>query len=192
MFDMDSPIRVFDAVLLPVGPEEGRARFVAGGIAYRVELRVPIIWPPGTIGLLQIARDCGEVSFRSYPDQRLRRAQGDDDLAQRLWGWTLEDRRFRVRAGVIPGLAGVFVPDLCQPLELPIPPELIIWCNACGLTPADVLRAFIADLSRIVDSRRCPREDGYCSGGSDARFLAREYFLSAHPGSRGVTQPPVS
>lgn len=180
MRDSNLILSVFDAVLVGRDEAMGRAQFRAGSLEYGMSLSSPLHWTLGTIGVLRVNDEGICICFSAYPDQRLRRAPGRDDACHRRWGWAIEDHTFSVRAGLVPGLAAAVVPDECAPLEVPIPPEFTDLCQDHDLDPLDVLRAFIADLSQITDSRRCPREDGYCSSGADERFLAREYFRRAH------------
>jgi hypothetical protein len=46
--------------------------------------------------------------------------------------------------------------------------------------PTAVLRAFIADVCALQNFVKCPREDGYCSLGSDERRHAQHYFDRAY------------
>jgi hypothetical protein len=180
MIDSSLILSVFDAVLVGSDEAAGHAQFRAGGLEYGMSLSSPLHWTLGTIGVLRFNDEGICICFSAYPDQRLRRAPGRDNPRQRRWGWAIEDHTFSVRAGLIPGLVGAVVSNECVPLEVLIPPEFTHLCQDHDLEPLDVLRAFIADLCQITDSRRCPREDGYCSSGANERFLAREYFRRAH------------
>jgi hypothetical protein len=61
-------------------------------------------------------------------------------------------------------------------LTLQLPPEFVELCEHDGVTPEQVLRGFIADLTEIVSWAANPRTDGYCSNGSDERRYAMEYY----------------
>jgi hypothetical protein len=174
---LDDTLLLFDARLLSVDHRNRLATFDAGGVAYTGRLPYPAHWAPGTIGLLALSRENETFVFQSYPDQRLRRATEHDWPNQDEWGWAIEDHRFTVKRGIVPGLSGAVVRDDCQPLELRIPPEFLSFCQHLGLPPEDLLRTFIADSCALIDSRRRPREDRYCSTGVHERFLAREYCL---------------
>jgi len=71
----------------------------------------------------------------------------------------------------VPGLAGAVVHNECKPLEVPIPPEFQGLC--------DVYDVGCPHCSSRIHSRSCP-QDGYCSNGDTAQFLAREYFRHVH------------
>jgi len=180
MIETNPILSVFDAILVEVDEVAGRAYFVSNNLDFQMGLSAPMYWDLGTIGVLRFNDEGSCILFSAYPDQRLRRAPARDDVKHRRWGWMIDDHTFSVRAGIIPGLAGSVVRDECQPLEVLIPPEFVDLCEAHDLEPLAVLRGFIADLCQITDSRRCPREDRYCSSGSDERFLAREYIRCAH------------
>ena len=61
-------------------------------------------------------------------------------------------------------------------VTLELPPEFLELCEADRTEPETVLRGFIADLCEIRNYASAPREDGYCSNGSDERMLARQYY----------------
>jgi hypothetical protein len=68
-----------------------------------------------------------------------------------------------------------------------LPPEFIALCQRDGVTPETVLRGFIADLCGIINWAAEPRQDGYCSNGSDERDLASQYYERVgYPYWRGV------
>ncbi len=61
-------------------------------------------------------------------------------------------------------------------ITLELPAEFIALCEEDGTDPQTVLRGFIADLCEIMNWASDPREDGYCSNGSDERMMARAYY----------------
>ena len=61
-------------------------------------------------------------------------------------------------------------------ITLDLPPEFIELCEADGTTPETVLRGFIADLAGIINWADNPRNDDYCSNGSDERDMAYAYY----------------
>jgi hypothetical protein len=61
-------------------------------------------------------------------------------------------------------------------LVLHLPDEFIALCERDGVSPETVLRGFIADVCGIVSWARDPRDDGYCSNGSDERDMAYAYY----------------
>ncbi len=61
-------------------------------------------------------------------------------------------------------------------LTLELPAEFIALCEHDGIDPQTVLRGFIADLCEIINWASNPRQDGYCSNGSDERTMARAYY----------------
>jgi len=61
-------------------------------------------------------------------------------------------------------------------LTLELPPEFVALCEDDGTTPETVLRGFIADLAGIISWADTPRDDGYCSNGSDERDMAYAYY----------------
>ena len=61
-----------------------------------------------------------------------------------------------------------------------LPDEFLLLCEQYGLTPQAALRGFIADVCGIKNYSSNPRQDGYCSNGSDEREQARAYFDRAH------------
>jgi hypothetical protein len=168
-------LTVFDARLVALDENRYDATFDAGGVRYTRRLTWSSVCEPGVIGALRLGSGDSHADFSVYPDQRLRRTPDRDRPALGWWSWAIEDHHFYVRAGIIPGIAGAVVRDECQPLEIQIPPEFAALCQRVDLTAPELLRAFIADVSAIRDSRRCPREDRYCSKGVDQRFLAGQY-----------------
>jgi hypothetical protein len=166
---------MFDARLEAIDVARQSATFICRGIEYTRRLSYSPSWSPGTMGALRLHPDDEYFDFYTYPDQRLRRAPERDHATWQWWSWVIDDHHFYIRAGIIPGIAGAVVRDECESLEVPLPPEFIAYCRGSDFEPDQLLRAFIADASGIQDSRRCPREDRYCSTGTDQRFLAREY-----------------
>jgi hypothetical protein len=61
-------------------------------------------------------------------------------------------------------------------ITLELPAEFVRLCADDGVTPETVLRGFIADLAGIINWQANPREDDYCSNGSDERSMARDYY----------------
>ena len=181
MIDPNLLNSVFDAVLIGISEKPVRcALFMADDLQYWMRLPHPLHWQLDVIGVLRFDDEGICRRFVPYPDQRLRRAPAHDDVRKRRWGWAIEGHTFSVRAGLVPGLTGAVVQDACRPLEVPIPPEFVQLCEQHHLEPMGLLRAFIADLAGITDSRLYPREDGYCSGGVEERFFANEYFVCAY------------
>jgi len=172
---LDPNMLMFDARLTAIDAAAHTASFVCGGVEYTRRLAFPPFWQPGIVGALHLHPDEEHFDFYVYPDQRLRRALDRDRENLLWWSWAIGEHHFYVRAGIIPGVAGAVVKDECEPIEVPLPPEFTAFCRGGDLDPEQLLRAFIADSSGIQDSRRCPREDQYCSTGADQRFLAREY-----------------
>jgi hypothetical protein len=69
-------------------------------------------------------------------------------------------------------------------VTLDLPQEFIDLCKRHDVTPEEVIKGFVADVSGIINwghpdpsQGRFPRpNDGYQSNGSDERRLALEYF----------------
>jgi len=184
-------VSIFDARLIAIDCVAQTATFDAAGVQHTRRLAFEPFWKPGIVGALRLDPDGERFEFYVYPDQRLRRAPDRDRARLRWWSWVIDDHHFYIRAGIIPGIAGAVVRDECQLLEVQIPPEFTTYCRGCDFDPHQLLRAFIADVSGIQDSRRCPREDQYCSTGFDQRFLAREYvqlLRRAHPASAATDE----
>jgi hypothetical protein len=179
--ELDDSTLIFDARLLRIDNPAGWATFTAAGIDYRRRLSFPGFWGQGTVGLLCLPPYDDTFAFYSYPDQRLRRAPECDPPNQQDWGWSIEEYRFTVKRGILPGLSGAVIRDDTRALEIRLAPEFDDWCARHQLDPVNVLRTFIADVCGITDSRRRPREDGYCSSGAHERFLAREYVRRVYP-----------
>lgn len=182
----------FNAVVVNLTEPGGAVRvgFHTGGGDFTFPVQHSY-WTDGAVGHLHIAPElCGGrgFSFIPYPDQRLRRAPEDDLLDNpfaRLWGWTIGEtadtqRRFRVKAGIIPGQDGRVIEDETQPVEIEVPPEFYELCEEYGVTVDLVLRGFIADVCSLSNSTALPREDSYSSNGSDERDMAADYFNRAY------------
>jgi hypothetical protein len=183
---------VFDARVVAIDDVGGVATFVAAGVSYGRRLSFAGIWPPGTVGLLCLPHDEDTFTFHSYPDQRLRRLPDLDPPNQEDWGWSIDEYRFTVKRGILPGISGAVIRDDTRAVQIRIAPEFDAWCADHTLDPVSVLRTFIADLCGICNSRRRPREDGYCSTGVGERFLAREYARRIYPALRSPGSTPVS
>lgn len=61
-------------------------------------------------------------------------------------------------------------------LTLQLPEEFIALCERDGVMPETVLRGFIADVSGTFNWACAPRSDGYCTNGSDERYMAYAYY----------------
>ncbi|QEM66715.1 hypothetical protein FO488_00130 [Geobacter sp. FeAm09] len=66
--------------------------------------------------------------------------------------------------------------DELRTVNIDLPDEFLLLCEQYNLTPAVALRSFIGDVCGIVNYATDPRQDGYNSGGSDEREMARGYF----------------
>jgi hypothetical protein len=172
---------IFDARVVGIDNLGGVATFAAAGVSYARRLSFPGFWVPGTVGLLCLPGDDDTFTFHTYPDQRLRRLPDLDSPNHDDWGWSIEEYRFTAKRGILPGLSGAVIRDETRALTIHIAPEFDQWCAGHQLDPVSVLRTFIADLCGISNSRRRPREDGYCSTGVGERFLAREYVRRVYP-----------
>jgi hypothetical protein len=137
-------------------------------------------WHVGMVGRLSLACDTQPFGFFAYPDQRLRRAPERDDLRRQRWGWRIAQRRLTAKAGVIPGKDGALVTEDTEPVCLDLPREFLNFCANRNIQPEVVLRGFMADLCELMNWCSCPREDGYCSNGSDERMYAQAYFQRAY------------
>lgn len=178
---------LYDVELLRIDAHSGRLYFAGGhllALARREELRW---WHVGEIGVLRLGVTPHGWGWRPYPDQRLRRAPERDDPASGRWAWRLiradagcADVYVRTKVGVIPGANGAFVRQDVETVALDLSQEFRKLCRAYRQQPAAVLRAFIADACALQNFARCPREDGYCSLGSDERRRAQDYFHLAY------------
>ena len=146
--------------------------------------RIPVTsvahWVLGSVGRLRLPSGAREFAFHVYADPLLRRAPGLDDTPKNRWGWRLGERRFTVEAGILPGIGGTVVPRDTEILALELPREFLTFCKECRLSPATVLRGFVADLCSLYNWNICPREDGYSNNGSDERHMAKDYFRRAY------------
>jgi hypothetical protein len=167
---------LYDAVLTRIDAEAGVLIFTVADSNHCVTYPHVTTWTVGTVGRLRLNTDSHGFAFHSYVDQRLRRGAGLDDLPRQQWGWRIGERRFRVRAGILPGQDGRVVRQHTTRVELHLPQEFIHYCAVRGLTPTSVLRAFIADLCELFNWVNCPREDDYSTNGSDERLYAEAYF----------------
>jgi len=124
--------------------------------------------------------------FRAYLDQSLRRAPELDvpssDGSRVEWGWICDARPsgMLLPSGFEPGENGQWIPDETKNIDVPVPPEFSALCNEVGMSPLEVLRGFIADVSDLNNYVASPRADGFCSNGSDERYMANEYFERAY------------
>lgn len=178
---------LYDATLSQVDEVRGSLVFVIDGHTHRVSAAHVSSFTAGSIGRLRLPSIQTGFAFHIYADQRLRRAPELDDTPAHSWGWRINDRRFQVRAGLLPGRNGLVVPQDTRAVSLDLPREFLTYCETRRLAPTAVLRAFIGDLCEIDNLFAHPREDGYCSNGSDERRLAREYFQRAF----GWTEDPA-
>lgn len=178
---------LYDIELLRIDAHSGTLYFSGGHLlklARRDELRW---WRVGEIGVLRLGAMAHGWGWRPYPDQRLRRAPEHDDPASGRWAWRLvsanadrADDYVLIKIGLIPGANGALVRQEADTVGLDLPREFRELCRAYRQQPAAVLRAFIADVCSLRNLARCPREDGYCSLGSDERRHARAYFDRAY------------
>lgn len=178
---------LYDIELLRIDAHSGTLYFAGGHqltLARRDELRW---WHVGEIGVLRLGVMPNGWGWRPYPDQRLRRAPERDDPASGRWAWRLisadaggADDYLLTKVGVIPGANGAFVRQDVETVQLDLPREFRELCRVYRQQPAAVLRAFIADVCGLHNFVKCPREDGYCSLGSDERRLAEDYFDRAY------------
>jgi len=134
----------------------------------------------GAVGRLRLPTGPRQFAFHTYADPLLRRAPGLDYPSTNRWGWRPRERWFTVEAGILPGRGGAVVRRDTEPLSLDLPREFLKLCEDCGLTPATVLRGFVADLCSLYNRCSCPREDSYSSSGSDERAMAKDYFRRAY------------
>ena len=171
-----------DVLLVLANGERRRVHVHAGG------------HPPlavGQVGALREAKDRrGGWYFNAYLEQRLRRAPERDVRDSGLWAWRLDgdDGLIELYEGVVPGVAGAFVPDATQIVEVGLPAEFVALCEERGRDPVKVLRGFMADLCGLQNFVARPREDGLSSHGSDERMYADQYFDRAYPDYGGDRQ----
>lgn len=127
------------------------------------------------------------VFFRPYLDQSLRRRPEIDRASpahthrnEAIIGWSCDARGlFLAPAGIVPGESGQYVPDTTEPLTLFIPEAFKEVCEDVGLSPAQLLRGFIADAAGLHNFASNPRADGYSTNGSDERDYAENYIERA-------------
>lgn len=136
----------------------------------------------------------GEVFFRPYLDQTLRRVPEFDranvesrdadgrKVATVGWICAAKPEGFHAPVGLVPGKDGQYVPDLSVEVRFRVPQEFLQECTRRQLTPEELLSGFVGDVSGIMNWANCPRADGYGSHGSDERefaerWLQRAYFL---------------
>lgn len=123
----------------------------------------------------------GATRFVAYIDQSLRRFPAIDRHG--LLGWTCEFSgvyEFVAPANIIPGKDGDFIKDETEEITLQIPPEFIRLAKLTQMSPEDLLRSFIADVTGIHNYLSCPRADEYNSNGSDEQDLAEEWLRRAY------------
>lgn len=65
---------------------------------------------------------------------------------------------------------------LKKEIALQLPQEFLDLCMEHKVYPETVLKGFIADLCDIRNYVSNPRDDGYCSNGSDERMYAQQWF----------------
>lgn len=175
---------LYDVELLKIDAHSGTLYFAGGHLlklARRDELRW---WRVGEIGVLRLGVTPHAWGWRPYPDQRLRRVPERDDPESGRWAWRLvsdnEEEYLLTKIGVIPGANGAFVRRDVETVEIDLPREFRELCRAYRQQPTDVLCAFVADVCSLRNFAKFPREDGYCSLGSDERRLAQDYFNRAY------------
>jgi hypothetical protein len=167
---------LYDATLTQVDAVRGALVFSVGEATHRITYPNVGFFSAGAVGRLRLPAGTQAFAFHAYPDQRLRRAPELDQPQEGRWGWRIGERPLLILAGVIPGRAGKVIRRDTESLSLELPREFLEFCATRGITPERVLRGFIADLCTLMDFFVCPREDRYCSNGSDERRLASEYF----------------
>jgi len=171
---------IYDARIIAIDhPNHTLVFSVAKGI-HRIPVGSVAHWTVGAVGRLRLPSGSRQFAFHTYADPLLRRAPGLDDPSTNRWGWRLGERRFTVEAGILPGRGGAVVRRDTEPLSLDLPREFLALCEDCRLTPAAVLRGFVADLCSLHNWCSCPREDNYSSSGSDERAMAKDYFRRAY------------
>ncbi|MEJ1962917.1 MAG: hypothetical protein WDO56_15765 [Gammaproteobacteria bacterium] len=173
------PLTLYDVELVRVDEDAGMLYFDTDGIVLGVKSGNVRLWSAGAIGCLSL-RPEGAFFFRPYPDPRLRRFTVLDDPSTDVWGWTLGEHRFCVKARVIPGMNGEVVKAHLETVQIDVPQEFTKLCAHFALTPASALRGFIADVCGLQNFIAQPREDGYSSNGSDEREHARRYWSRAY------------
>lgn len=122
----------------------------------------------------------GATRFVAYIDQSLRRFPAIDQPGQLGWACESGAHEFVAPANIIPGKGGDFIKDDTEEITLQIPPEFIGLAKLTQMSPEDLLRGFIADVTGIHNYLSCPRADEYSSNGSDERDLAEEWLQRAY------------
>jgi hypothetical protein len=166
----------YDAVLSHVDNARSMLTFTVAKVVHRVQLPHANYFSAGAVGRLRLAADGVAFAFHLYADQRLRRLPELDVPRERRWGWSVGDRRVLVEAGILPGRNGNVIKRDTESLALELPREFWDYCGDRGLTPREVLGAFVSDLCELTSLYESPREDGFCSNGSDERDHANQYF----------------
>lgn len=128
--------------------------------------------------------------FHAYLDQSLRRVPeldsyariGGHERALAVVGWRCDNspKGFLAPIGIVPGENGRFVPDETVSVTIRVPPEFLRECQRVQMTPEQLLRSFVGDLSGIQNYATNPRADGYGSNGSDERDRAADWLDRAH------------
>ena len=178
--DNQSDSFIYDARITAIDHPNHTLVFSVAQGTHRIPVGSVTHWTLGAVGRLRLPTGSRQFAFHTYADPLLRRAPGLDDPSTNRWGWRLGERRFTVEAGILPGRRGAVVRRDTEPLSLDLPREFLELCEDCGLTPATVLRGFVADLCSLYNWRSCPREDNYSSSGSDERAMAKDYFRRAY------------
>jgi hypothetical protein len=179
---------LYDAELTEIDTAAQRLTFLVAGERLAFNTPHPSVWQVGMVGHLTI-RSEGSFIFHVYADPRLRRDSSADSVSAGVWGWRLGEYRFTVKAHITPGANGAVVREDLRELRLAIPREFLDLCQEYSLAPATALRDFIADVCALYNFHALPREDGYCSQGSDERQFARLYWERAHEWRREVSMP---
>jgi hypothetical protein len=173
--DVSMSAFLYDAQLIDIDHTQKSLIFSVNE-TYRIPVSDTAYWRVGSVGRLRLPAPGSSFSFHVYSDPGLRREPALDNADRGIWGWRLEDRQFTIKAGILPGKAGAFVPNDTESVQIDLPRELLNLAAACQLQPVMILREFIANLCGLRNLCACPREDGYSSNGSDERDLAQEYF----------------
>lgn len=141
-------------------------------------------WTPGQRGVWECTTSA--VQFWAYADQSLRRQPRLDRKHRQLgelWAWSSSGVKdvILTKPHFVPGMDGRYIADLCEPLELAIPPEMVELCQNRGLTVEQVLRGFVADLCALQSSAVLPREDGYGSSSLVGQVKAMTWLNQSFP-----------
>jgi hypothetical protein len=170
---------IYDAVLTAIDASNGKLIFRAQQHFHEVPCKTSY-WQLGAVGRLRLPTEELGFAFHDYLDPMLRRFPAFDDPDTHRWGWCLGPHRFTVEAGILPGRGGAVVRRDTETLDLELPREFLTFCQHCNLSPATILRGFVADLCSLHNWVSCPREDGYSTNGSDERDVAKDYFRRAY------------